>query len=443
MQEILRRTQTILKSYPPVLQLSGEKHEERKLYGKHAQLYQESIDRYQPKAFAVSSGPRDGYTDAGPNMQLPPRARYEAPRTHVLAGGDVQSPGEPVEPGVLSAVARYSGFAAPEVPSTVAGRRAALANWIAHRDNPLTARVMVNRIWQYHFGRGLAANPNNLGKTGGKPENPALLDWLARYFIDQGWSIKAVHRVILLSEAYRRTAEPRRVEAEVLRDSILAVSGELSEEAGGPGVFPEINEDVARQPRHTMGSVQPAYRPSPRRRQRNRRTIYTFQQRGMADPMIEVFNGPGPDLSCERRESTIVPTQAFTLFNSRFAHDAALAFALRLEREAASPAGRVERAFLLAFGRKPKPGEARAALAHLERMTRHHASNPPPPRPEKRPVVHTIASELTGETFRFVQQEDPEPYEENIHPSEVTPATRALADLALVLFNANEFVYVY
>ncbi len=196
---------------------------------------------------------------------------------------------------------------------------------------------MVNRIWQYHFGRGLAANSNNLGKMGGKPTHPELLDWLASFFVEHGWSVKAVHRVILYSEAYQRSAKhpdpdlvarrdpeneylavfsPRRLEAEELRDSILAVAGERSESTGGPGTYPQINFDVARQPRHAMGTVQPVYRPAPAKRDHNRRSVYSFQQRSLIDPMIEVFNGANPDLTCERRDASTVPTQAFTLANS-------------------------------------------------------------------------------------------------------------------------------
>jgi hypothetical protein len=358
---------------------------------------------------------------------------------------------------------RYGRLEPPEIPADASGRRTALANWIADPRNPLTARVMVNRIWQYHFGRGIAADTNNFGKMGKKPTHPEFLDWMASYFVEQGWSVKAVHRLIMLSEAYQRGSShpdpqavkakdpdnlllshysPRRVEAEVIRDSILAVSGELSLDAGGPGTFPQINEDVARQPRHAMGSLQPVYRPSPTKRHRNRRTIYTFQQRSLVDPMIEVFNGPSPDLSCERREASTVPTQAFALFNGRFVHDMALAFAARLAREAPSTEARVERAFRLAYG-PPEEKEKQLALAHLEKLIDHHRRTPPRPKPERKPIVHTITSELTGENFRFVQREDPVEFEDNLHPSDAPPETRALADLALVLMNSNEFVYIY
>jgi hypothetical protein len=235
---------------------------------------------------------------------------------------------------------------------------------------------------------------------------------------------------------------PRRAEAEVIRDGILAIAGELNLEAGGPGVFPQINEDVARQPQHRMGSVAPAYFPSPKRSQRNRRTIYTFQQRSLADPFIEVFNGPSLDLTCERRETSTVPTQAFGLLNSQFVNDMALAMAARLEKEAPTAGERISRAFLLAFGREPDSKEAAASTRHYEKMVALHRGRRPPPRDRERPIVHKITSELTGQVFEFNQPQDPATYEQNLHPSEVNAETRALADIALVLMNSSEFVYI-
>jgi hypothetical protein len=299
---------------------------------------------------------------------------------------------------------------------------------------------------------------------GRKPSHPELIDWLAAYFIDNGWSVKAVHRAILMSRVYQRASShpelkilrdkdpenmllayfsPRRVEAEVIRDSILAVSGALSSDAGGPGTFPQINEDVARQPRHVMGSVQPAYHPSSSKRHRNRRTIYTFQQRSLIDPMIEVFNGPALDFSCERRETSTVPTQAFSLFNGQFVHDMALETAARLQRERDTPAARIDRAFQLAFGRAPARNERDVSLAHWREMTKRHQAEPPPAPTQPAAIVHMITSELTGEQFRFTQRDDPEDYEPNLHPSQAPAEVRALADVILALFNSNEFVYVY
>jgi len=439
LQAIVERNQASLKAFREAHKdAAAVEFEELRLYNKHAQLFKESVDRYEPKAFAVSSGPMDGFTDGGPNLRYPKSDAYKPAEVHILPGGNVQSLADKVEPGLLSILSKEN------LPSSISGRRLALANWIASPSNPLTARVMVNRIWQYHFGTAIAADTNNFGRMGKKPSNPELLDWLAATFVEQGWSIKAMHRQIMLSNVYQSAAAtPRRLEAEALRDSILAVAGELSMVAGGPGVFPQINDDAARQPRHAMGSLQPAYHASPKKSQRNRRTVYTFQQRSLIDPMVEVFNGPGLDLSCERRESSIVPTQAFALFNSQFVHDMALAMAARLEREAATSEARIERAFLLAYGRKPDTKERELALAHFERQLRYHTATQPPPKPEKKPLIHSITSELTGEKSTFVQPDDPVEYEENLHPRDVPAHTRALADLALVILNSNEFLYVY
>ncbi len=444
--------------------LNGSEMEEFKLFQKHMQLYRESMDRFEPKAFAVSSGPLDGATDGGPNLKYPLRSAYQAQDVAILPGGNLQSPGEKVTPGLFHLVHRYSGYGEPEIPTTVGNRRAVLAQWMAHPDNPLTARVMVNRIWQYHFGKGIATDSNNFGKMGRKPSHPELLDWLAAKFIQQGWSVKALHREIMLSAAYQRSSAaldpkqveridptndllsyfpPHRVESEVIRDSILAVAGELSPDAGGPGTFPQINKDVAKQPQHRMGSLAPVYRPSALKRERNRRSIYSFQQRSLVDPMIEVFNGASMDFSCERRETSVVPTQAFSLLNGQFVQDMALAAAARIEREATTAESRISRAFSLAFGRAPTGPELTLSLRHYEQSKAHHKGHPAPARVPPQPVVHMITSELTGEQHRFVQQEDPATFEENLHPSQVGPGTRALAGILLALFNSNEFVYVY
>lgn len=444
--------------------LSPEDYEAMKLFQKHLEIYRESRDRYEPKAFTVSSGPLDGHTDVGRSMKLPAREAYQPAEVHVLPGGNIQAPGEKVAPGALSALARYGNYPEPMIPTSVEGRRAALAQWIANPRNPLTTRVMVNRVWQYHFGRGIAADPSNFGKSGAKPTHPELLDWLAAYFVDSGWSLKTLHRAILLSSTYQQASRrvdypevaaldpenkllayfpPRRVEAEVIRDSILAVSGQLDLTVGGPGVFPQINEDVARQPQHRMGSLAPPYFPSPKRSQRNRRSIYTFQQRSLIDPMVDVFNGPTLDLACERRESSTVPTQAFALLNSQFVNDMALAFAAKLDRESPDTASRIDAAFRRALGRVPTRKEASLAEAHIANMEAYHRAHPAPPKAAPKPIVHTITSELTGESFRFVQQENPVEYEANLHPSEVSPEVRALSDFTLALLNTNEFVYLY
>ncbi len=447
-----------------ILQRHMEKEEAEllKLLRKRVTMHQLSVLRFEPLAMAVSNGlVRKWETVAARNTYMQP-SEYVDAKTHVLVGGDIQSPAQEVTPGVLEAIERYADFPAPEIPDALEGRRSALAKWIANPRNPLTARVMVNRIWQYHFGRGLAANANNFGKMGKKPTHPELLDWLAGFFKDQVWSVKAVHRVILLSEAYQRASThpdrnaldekdpdniylarfaPRRLEAEELRDSMIAVAGELSEMSGGPGTYPQINRDVALQPRHAMGTLRPIYESEPTRQRRNRRSVYSFQQRSLIDPMVEVFNGANPDLTCERRESSTVPTQAFALLNSEQSRELSLIMGQRLAAVASDT--RIDAAFHWAFGRDPSEEERGWTREFLKELAEHHAENPAPAREAPDDVVHHITSELTGERFEFVQPAYSGPYEHNPHPSEVSPETRALADLALALFNSNEFTYVY
>jgi len=440
--------------------MDKEEAELLKLLRKRATMHNESRLRFEPLAMTVTNGLEPAWDDSVPSGTFMAKKEYEEARTHILVGGDVQAPSEEVTPGVLEAVERYSDLASPEISDALEGRRAALAKWIADPKNPLTARVMVNRIWQYHFGQGLAGNSNNFGKMGKKPSHPELLDWLAGFFVEQGWSVKAVHRVILYSEAYQRSGQhpghkmleekdpnnlylarfsPRRLEAEELRDSMLAVAGELSDLTGGPGTYPQINSGVAEQPRHAMGSLRPVYESEPTRRRRNRRSIYSFQQRSLIDPMVEVFNGANPDLTCEMREASTVPTQAFTLLNSEQSREVALIMAERLQ----SQHDRTGAAFKLAYGRSPSPDERQWTSEFLAKMAEHHAANPVDPREGPKDIVHNITSELTGEKFEFVQPGRQGAYEYNPHPSEASPETRALADLALALFNSNEFVYVY
>ena len=210
---------------------------------------------------------------------------------------------------------------------------------------------MVNRIWSWHFGRGIAGNPNNFGGTGELPTHPALLDYLADWFMKNGWSVKKLNHLILTSETYGRSSRhpdseslnekdpkgilyarflPRRLVAEEIRDAMLRVSGELNSDVGGIPVRPDINPEVAFQPRQIMGGTASVYEPDPLPQQRNRRTIYAEKLRGLRDPFLEAFNQPGPDASCEQRESSTVAPQALTLLNGEEVQDRALAFADRL-----------------------------------------------------------------------------------------------------------------
>jgi hypothetical protein len=298
---------------------------------------------------------------------------------------------------------------------------------------------------------------------GARPTHPELLDWLARWFMDNGWSLKKLHELIVTSAAYQQTSErpdidqlrekdakndllayfpPRRLAAEEIRDAMLAASGELNHEMGGPGVFPELNWEVALQPRQIMGSMAPAYVPSRTAAERNRRTIYCFRIRTLGDPMLEVLNRPGSETSCERRDETTVTPQVFALFNSEFAANRALAMAARLVKELPADAQRIAAAFSAVYGRAPSAAEQERCLAHLVRMTDQHRD---PPQPTVLPIKvrRSMVEELTGEMVHW--EEDLSvlsDYQRDLMPWQVEPATRALADLCLVLMNSNEFLYL-
>ena len=264
-----------------------------------------------------------------------------------------------------------------------------------------------------------------------------------------------MHRLIMLSDAYQRASgfdekdaedqwlahfAPRRLEAEELRDSLLEAAGELSLDTGGPGTFPEINEDVARQPQQIMGTLMPAYRPSPAKRDRHRRTIYTYQKRNLVDPFLDVFNGASLNESNEDRIATTVPTQVFALFNGSFVHDMALALASRASN---MPGDAVENTWRLALGRAPRDDERKSVKPFLDRMIADHQQEKVAVRGARAPLVRSITSELTGNEVKVTEDTDPVAYEENLSAAEMTPKVSALADLALVLFNSNEFAYVY
>jgi hypothetical protein len=253
--------------------------------------------------------------------------------------------------------------------------RAALADWIADPENPLTARVMANRIWQYHFGKGIVATPSDFGRQGKPPTHPELLDWLARRFIESGWSVKSMHRLILSSHAYRMscdgdpagaTADPnnellhafrrRRLEAEALRDAMLAVSGALDRSPGGPHPFP---------PMPTWDYTQ--HKPFIAVYDNHQRSVYLMTQRIRRHPFFGIFDGAETNMSTPFRITSTTPLQALYLLNDPFVHEQAKAFAARLRNERKDDAGRVERAFALALGRAATADERAAALDYVSK----------------------------------------------------------------------------
>jgi hypothetical protein len=322
------------------------------------------LGRWQPLALSVKNvpGPPNG-------PGLPP--------TRVLIRGDYRQPGEVVQAAFPSAIAGKSEPATIESDRyrqfPTRGWRTTLAKWIASPDNPLTARVMVNRIWQHHFGTGIVATPSDFGANGARPTHPELLDWLAHRFIEEGWSIKAMHRLMLTSAACRQSSENpamntnakdpenrllwrfnrRRLEAEAIRDSILSVSGRLNLERGGPSVFPPLPEDLADFARYgrTGGAM---WEPNEKEEDGRRRSIYTFQRRSMPLPLMAAFDAPVFSESCERRSVTTTPLQALSMLNGSLIHEEAAHLAKRV----AGP-DRIARLFELVLNRPPSQEELR------------------------------------------------------------------------------------
>lgn len=442
-----------------------------KVNKKRIELLNRELNRFEPLAYSVYNGPPRSYYSKMYVHRMPPPDHLEGsiPTLQILIGGALDSLGEAVGPGVLSVVFGASGARDVADISSVSDkkdqRRSALADWITSPTNPLTARVIVNRIWQYHFGKAIAGNPNNLGQTGKKPTHPELLDYLASYFIEQRWSIKSLHRLIMLSETYQRSAKhrqlkrvreidpandlyayisPRRLTAEELRDTMLFISGELNLEMGGVPARPEINLEVAMQPRNIMGSVAPAYQPMRTPSERHRRTIYTERIRMLRDPMLEVFNQPSFDAACERRDSSATTPQVFALFNGQNSLDRGIAMALRLQRTQTTRKQQIESAFRMTLGRSPSEIESSHCLDHLAQLRRHHRVHRPDRTQLPTHVIRQMVEEMTGLTFFWVEDLDVfRNYVPDKTASDVDAATRALADLCFVLFNSNEFIYVY
>ncbi|MEM9160356.1 MAG: PSD1 and planctomycete cytochrome C domain-containing protein, partial [Verrucomicrobiota bacterium] len=391
-------------------------------------IWKRRFERYEPMVQSVYNG---GVQKGAPNarkLRMPNAAKKaeEAPiETHILMGGALTAKGERVTPGVLSVIGVPVDENA-EDPYTISeemeGRRLTFAKWVADPRNPLTTRSFVNRIFQHHFGKPIAANANNFGAKGGKPTHPKLLDWLAADFVENGWKIKHLHREIMMSKTYRMATRhpdldtlrerdpnndwlayftPRRLTAEELRDGMLAISGELNTEMGGLPIMPEINMEIALQPRMIQFSLAPAYQPSVTPEQRNRRSIYAYRVRGQADPFLELFNQPNPNDSCESRDAVSVSPQAFTLFNSDLVTDRSIAFALRVEREAADLGGRIDRAFELALGRQATNGEMKRMKKYVKKMGQYHLDVAPEPVAYPTSITRSLVEEFSGKPFEY------------------------------------------
>jgi hypothetical protein len=301
--------------------------------------------------------------------------------THILVRGDFKTKGEKVAPGFITTLNPGPAIEEPEGVLFVPQRRKALAQWLTAPDQPLVARVMVNRIWQGHFGFGLVRTPNDFGRQGDAPTHPELLDWLAVEFAENGWSIKRMHRLIMLSDTYQASSvadeqslerDPdnfylsrmnrRRMDADVLRDSMLAVSGNLNPKMGGVGVIPPLTEEeilAARMPRLWPANPDPT--------EHVRRSVYLQMKRSLTVPMLQIFDAPDTATSCPRRETSTVAPQALALMNSSFSTTQAAEFAGRIRQTATDDESAVETAWLLALGRAPSDSERATAMDYLSR----------------------------------------------------------------------------
>ena len=351
------------------------------------------------------------------------------PVTHLLKRGSPSQPGAVVAPAVPQAVvsqmkSQELQFEAPD--GFTSRRRIALARWIAHRENPLTSRVIVNRIWQYHFGTGLVRSPNDFGNRGTRPTHPELLDWLAHWFVrDANWSLKKLHLLIMTSNSYRMSKNPsadatvaaadpgnrllshvprRRLEVEAIRDSILMVSGQLNEQLYGPCMYPRIPEAALR----SGYAPNEVWKPF-EERDASRRTVYAYLKRSLVIPFLEILDFCDTTQSTARRDVTTVAPQALELLNGEFVTRQSLHFVTRLRREAGSNlAQQINHAYRLALGRRPSRNEVAEMTEFVEQETQLEAAG-----------TGTSGEKLSEELAR----------------------TQALARMCRVIFNLNEFVY--
>ena len=353
----------------------------------------------------------------------------QAPPTYILGVGSHEAPGVEVRPGFLS-ILDPGPAEIPHLPHVdSSGRRTALAHWLADPENPLTPRVMVNRIWHYHFGRGIVATPSDFGLMGEPPTHPELLDWLSNEFIKSGWSVKHMHRLIMNSATYQQSSayrddahradplnrlfwrfRPQRLEGEVIRDAALAVSGMLHRQMGGPGVFPPLPEG-APTPRGGWDTPDDA-------KDAQRRSVYVFVRRNARYPMLLAFDMPDTHESCARRTVTTTAPQALLMLNNDQFLGWARGFAGRvLETNGTDWGGGISDAYTLAFSREPDGWEKDKALTFLDEQERLIA--------ERQENGGTLALPAVV----------PEGVSE--------PRAAAFVDFCHTLLNSNEFVFRY
>jgi hypothetical protein len=357
-----------------------------------------------------------------------------APPTYVLQGGNVGAKGEEVQPGFLSVLDPTDAKVVQPQGLNSTGRRTALAQWLVDPKNPLVPRVIVNRMWHYHFGRGIVATPGDFGRMGARPTHPELLDYLTTYFIENDWSMKKLHRMILLSNTYQQSsafneksaaADPddkllwrwprRRMEAEAVRDSMLQVSGLLDQKMGGPGVFPPLPAGTTTELSATAAAG--GWRNEKDPAQINRRSVYIFVRRNLRYPMLQEFDSANNFDVHSARTNTVTPSQTLELMNFDLVVNWAQSFAGRvLNDNGLTETAQIDRAYRLAYGRPATAEEQTIAASFFKTQT---------------PIMQ---GRLEGPSKP--------PLPANL-PAGMDPARAAAwVDLCQMLLNSNEFLYI-
>jgi hypothetical protein len=315
----------------------------------------------------------------------------QAPTTHLLHRGDPEQPRQQVSPGGLTVLDDRLPLRSSDLRLATTGRRLALANWLTDASNPLTARVLVNRIWLGHFGRGLVGTPADFGRLGERPTHPALLDWLAHEFMTHGWSLKHMHRLIMTSAAYRQSSHPNgkgpqspvedlarfpvhRLDAEVIRDSILSVAGTLSHKMYGPPVpVRETDEGLVIVGKGMKDLARGTTLPEPLAPgEEFRRSIYVSARRSMPLTVLASLDAPVMEPNCAARVRSTTPISSLLLMNDPFLEVQANAFALRLQHEFGNdPRRQFARAWRLVYGATPSESDLARVLPYLAELEQH------------------------------------------------------------------------
>lgn len=366
----------------------------------------------------------------------------ETPKSYLYAGGDHTKPQEEVQAAVPAALNPWGGKVEVVPTATSSGRRTALANWIADPRNALTARVFVNRVWAQYFGKGIVETVSDFGRAGTRPVNPELLDYLAGGFVKSGWSVKQLHRQILLSSVYRQAsdyrddvhqADPknellavfprRRLDAEQIRDSLLAASGKLVDKIGGPSVLPPLPRGVDEAGRGGDWDA------STNVEDHNRRSLYVFVKRTLPYPLLESFDMAASQTVHSKREVTTSSLQALNLINDELVFQWSKALAKRVIADAGeSDKARLDRLYAILYARKPDRFERDAAFAFLnqqEKSIRHKLAQV-----QQAPQDGVVLTRVSTTTEAASQAGE-------------LPRFAAFVNLSHTLVNANEFVYRY